>query len=279
MYDPAIGRFTSADTIVPGGVQGLDRYAYVNNSPVRYTDPSGHSYCDSQYAFKEDCAGDASLGGQYNDPVSLSKRAQQLIDFAESVGMTPEDVIGIGLGHEMFGNPKKADRDTQMEAFRNGFLRYANEHCNGNPTYNCMLNYFAGSYQSVYGQFIDKDGNPTIFWGKPEKYEFAQAGRNLGDGNKAAVQLGIEFMGDFMDTISSYSYDPVNNPADWYLPLNSGVVDAQALNVALGGKPTRETGFLVIISATCPSTGAAGYTLVYNLFGEKALDKAGLKTC
>ena len=31
-----------ADTIVPGGVQGLDRYAYVNNSPVMYTDPSGH---------------------------------------------------------------------------------------------------------------------------------------------------------------------------------------------------------------------------------------------
>ncbi|MBI5825230.1 MAG: RHS repeat-associated core domain-containing protein [Chloroflexi bacterium] len=42
MYDPALGRFTSADTIVPGGVQGYDRYAYVNNSPVNYTDPSGH---------------------------------------------------------------------------------------------------------------------------------------------------------------------------------------------------------------------------------------------
>jgi RHS repeat-associated protein len=42
MYDPALGRFTSADSIVPGGIQGLDRYAYVNNSPVMYTDPSGH---------------------------------------------------------------------------------------------------------------------------------------------------------------------------------------------------------------------------------------------
>jgi len=27
---------------VPGGVQGLDRYAYVNNNPLNYTDPSGH---------------------------------------------------------------------------------------------------------------------------------------------------------------------------------------------------------------------------------------------
>jgi len=41
-YDPALGRFAQADTIVPGGVQGLDRYAYVNNNPLVYTDPSGH---------------------------------------------------------------------------------------------------------------------------------------------------------------------------------------------------------------------------------------------
>ncbi|MBI5823371.1 MAG: RHS repeat-associated core domain-containing protein [Chloroflexi bacterium] len=41
MYDPALGRFTSADTIVPGGVQGYDRYAYVNNNPIRYNDPTG----------------------------------------------------------------------------------------------------------------------------------------------------------------------------------------------------------------------------------------------
>ena len=30
---------------MPGGVQGLDRYAYVNNSPVNYIDPSGHKAC------------------------------------------------------------------------------------------------------------------------------------------------------------------------------------------------------------------------------------------
>jgi RHS repeat-associated protein len=41
-YDPMTGRMAQADTIVPGGVQGLDRYAYVNNSPVMYADPTGH---------------------------------------------------------------------------------------------------------------------------------------------------------------------------------------------------------------------------------------------
>ena len=40
-YDSSLGRFTSADSIIPGGVQGLDRFAYVNNNPIRYTDPTG----------------------------------------------------------------------------------------------------------------------------------------------------------------------------------------------------------------------------------------------
>jgi hypothetical protein len=43
-YDSALGRFIQADTIVPqaGNPQSLNRYAYVLNNPVRYTDPSGH---------------------------------------------------------------------------------------------------------------------------------------------------------------------------------------------------------------------------------------------
>jgi len=43
-YDPTIGRFMQADTIVPPtqGTQAFDRYAYVNNNPVNGTDPSGN---------------------------------------------------------------------------------------------------------------------------------------------------------------------------------------------------------------------------------------------
>ena len=51
-YDPAIGRFMQADTLVPLQVQGtqaFDRYAYVNNNPLRYTDPSGNWMCSDQY--------------------------------------------------------------------------------------------------------------------------------------------------------------------------------------------------------------------------------------
>jgi RHS repeat-associated protein len=43
-YDPAIGRFISADTIVPDPYdpQSLNRYSYCRNNPLRYIDPSGH---------------------------------------------------------------------------------------------------------------------------------------------------------------------------------------------------------------------------------------------
>jgi RHS repeat-associated protein len=52
-YDPSLGRMAQADTIVPGGVQGLDRYAYVNNSPLNYVDPSGHFACrDGQSGYQ-----------------------------------------------------------------------------------------------------------------------------------------------------------------------------------------------------------------------------------
>jgi len=56
-YDPALGRFVSADSIVPGGAQGLDRFAYVNNSPVNFTDPSGHQMDegDGGCTSKADC--------------------------------------------------------------------------------------------------------------------------------------------------------------------------------------------------------------------------------
>ncbi len=43
-YDPALGRWIQADTIVPEPLspQDLNRYTYVWNNPLRYTDPSGH---------------------------------------------------------------------------------------------------------------------------------------------------------------------------------------------------------------------------------------------
>jgi RHS repeat-associated protein len=46
MYSPVLGRFLSADTLVPDGTnpQSWNRYAYVVNNPLKYKDPSGHCF-------------------------------------------------------------------------------------------------------------------------------------------------------------------------------------------------------------------------------------------
>ena len=46
VYDPLLARFTSADTITesPYSTQGWNRYSYVGNDPLAYTDPSGHCF-------------------------------------------------------------------------------------------------------------------------------------------------------------------------------------------------------------------------------------------
>jgi len=45
-YNPVLGRFINADTIVPDPTnpQSLNRYSYVINNPLVYTDPSGHAF-------------------------------------------------------------------------------------------------------------------------------------------------------------------------------------------------------------------------------------------
>ncbi len=59
-YSPKLGRFLSADTLMSGisNPQNLNRFSYVANNPLRYTDPTGHIACDDFNA----------LGGCYTAP-------------------------------------------------------------------------------------------------------------------------------------------------------------------------------------------------------------------
>ena len=55
-YDPRLGRFIQADTIIPDPSKpgDFDRYMYAAGNPVRYNDPSGHCGADTnQYGMEE----------------------------------------------------------------------------------------------------------------------------------------------------------------------------------------------------------------------------------
>ncbi|MCG3115376.1 MAG: hypothetical protein LLH30_06805 [Candidatus Manganitrophus sp. SA1] len=61
-YDPALGRFISADSIVQSikNPQFLNRYSYVINNPIRYFDPSGNITDTPCFAF---CRSDSDSTG------------------------------------------------------------------------------------------------------------------------------------------------------------------------------------------------------------------------
>jgi uncharacterized protein RhaS with RHS repeats len=56
VYDPLLGRFGAPDPMTesPYSTQGWNRYAYVGNSPLNFTDPSGFCFagCFWQAPFK-----------------------------------------------------------------------------------------------------------------------------------------------------------------------------------------------------------------------------------
>ena len=63
-YSPKLGRFLSADTIVPGyaNPQNLNRFSYVTNNPLRYIDPTGHRRCESD---SESCESEKQVTKRY----------------------------------------------------------------------------------------------------------------------------------------------------------------------------------------------------------------------
>lgn len=82
-YDPSVGRFVSADSIVPdrGNPQGLDRYSYVANNPISRTDESGHcwgiaSFIRGMPSYKTTCQNlDLALIIIQSNETSLSNKA------------------------------------------------------------------------------------------------------------------------------------------------------------------------------------------------------------
>jgi RHS repeat-associated protein len=64
-YDPLLGKFISPDSITPGGPQGLNRYAYVNNNPIRYNDPTGHCVGAGNHEFPD---GSPACNTEKKDP-------------------------------------------------------------------------------------------------------------------------------------------------------------------------------------------------------------------
>ncbi len=133
-YDPALGRFVQADTVVPNPAnpQALNRYSYVLNNPMKYVDPSGHIPC-----YGDPARGECSWAGtgHHRIPAATRRRditvyvhfiARQinkkhtsldallsLADFASLFG-TDGPTFADDISYALLG---ATDKDTLLEAF------------------------------------------------------------------------------------------------------------------------------------------------------------------
>lgn len=96
-YDPVIGRFITADSIVqsPYNPQTLNRYSYCGNNPINYIDPTGHWF----FAFLIFVAISAAIGAVVN--VAIAGACGQLTSWtavwaALGAGAAGGAVAGIG---------------------------------------------------------------------------------------------------------------------------------------------------------------------------------------
>jgi RHS repeat-associated protein len=151
-YDPTIGRFIQADSIVPGGVQGYDRYAYGLNNPSSVSDPSGHKPCWATAHYSCNLRswgvkqGNAELA-RYQNYSSASQAS--VVAFLRSQGVSVTRSIGSGAFATPLSNyPSKTVSATDNTAGAVGGLGGA-------------LNRLQTSQTATYGS--DESPNPPIY--------------------------------------------------------------------------------------------------------------------
>ncbi len=122
-YDPVLGRFIQPDTTVSNihTPQSLNAYSYVQNNPLRYTDPTGHEGKDTNDDSGDDDPVDAPsddgndtptregngaglFGGPYSfkDP-DLEKEKLSLMDPEEAYAKVMNDVKSFEGGLKGYG--------------------------------------------------------------------------------------------------------------------------------------------------------------------------------
>jgi len=128
-YDPALGRFLQADTLVPnpGNPQSLNRYAYTLNNPLRYTDPSGHYSDDAIQTYLKNRFGDewerywnlwnadagwmdllhAAQSGDILTRITTDESGMALLDNLQFLGEGQAILSGVSLIDDISANPNK----------------------------------------------------------------------------------------------------------------------------------------------------------------------------
>lgn len=200
-YDPYLNQFISPDPIIPdlANPQSWNRYAYVFNNPVRYSDPSGH------------CPGcgrmlvDVGIGGGYSVP---TPRIISRSEWGAIAPATPPALCG-GLGScvtpgwsEGFFDPDNPEvtsdgyrtyPDLGYTSLSEGLFEIVIHHSGNSPIYDIRKL----QYQHMFERGMTDIGYHFVIDPSGIIYE----GRDIGvRGNHAygnTGRVGVLLMGDF----------------------------------------------------------------------------------
>jgi len=94
VYDPQLGRFTSADPVeqFPESMQGLNRYSYVQNNPLTFVDPSGFGLKRFVKALGRTAKNVAA--NVFRNPSTLAQPALHVRAYVMSAGATWSSLLG-----------------------------------------------------------------------------------------------------------------------------------------------------------------------------------------
>jgi RHS repeat-associated protein len=149
-YAPSLGRFLSADTIVPGAgnPQSLNRYTYVSNRPLNRVDPSGHRDLD--------CIAHPEVCGRYI--------TNPYVRFSGDWAYAYQEIV-ISSAKLIEHRLKSADaaaarREARAYRFEDSPVSYL-DFCSI-----CGLSTPGRAFQAVYGDVIFRhiEGNPIEGW-------------------------------------------------------------------------------------------------------------------
>ncbi len=159
-YDSSLSRFAQADSIIPlqsQGVQAWDRFAYTNNSPVNYTDPTGH---DAWWCNKSSC---------------LANWIDNQKKLANSRNVVHQSNTGNGseFGLVFAGEGDDGDKSAFLIAVGLEANRHYDVYCSHQPANNC-------GYETPAELYAATHGTTTITFSNSSGSSFCERNANSG---------------------------------------------------------------------------------------------------
>ncbi len=222
VYDAEIGKFLSADPFVqfPDSTQGLNRYSYVDNNPLSYTDPSG--FLKGRDVLRMAIIAVVSWGFGYGAAGALGGGAVGTAaggfvggfiggylssggDLQAAVFSGAAGALTAGIGSQ-FGNPNFLTSGETLQALQkalaHGFVQGAFQEALGGEFTDGFLGGFAGSLFSPLADAVDRATN-SPWLGVLTAAVLGGTAAEIGGGNFANGAASAAFVRLFNDAMHS----------------------------------------------------------------------------